>query len=94
MAVLPPGFQRLHLHDATELSHHSITFDLSSGFKLVERQDPSLTVPLRYWKVVINVVSGVAYEFATLIGTSNRGDGRSWSVQRNTYLSYINHNVM
>ena len=69
---LSPAFGRVQLHDATEFPHHSTNINLLSLLKLRKGPNPSLTVPLRCYKVIINDVSGVASKFATGVGTFNQ----------------------
>ena len=73
MAVCPillTEYRRVRLHGATEFPRHNANIDLLSLLKLVKGLNPNLTIPLRYWKVIINDVSNVTLNFATLVGTS------------------------
>jgi hypothetical protein len=70
--MLLAEYSRVRLHSATEFLRHDTNINLLSLLTLIKGLNPSLTIPSRYWKVIINDVSGVISKFATPVSTSNQ----------------------
>src|SRR5438876_5226657 len=72
--AFPPILQRVSFCSVTKFLHYSTTIKLWPLIILIKGSYSSLRVSLRYWDIIISLVSAVARKFMLRIGTSNRSE--------------------